>query len=297
LNGALVLGRARRDVLLLDAGRQSNLPAHTVGGLLAQEGTSPAALYATAHAQLRRYPSVTIQQREAIALERLDDGTFRARLADGGEALARHVLLATGMDYAAPDLPGVAERWGNAVFHCPFCHGWEVRDGALAVLGDGEVGVLKALLLRGWSDDVVLLGSGFDDAGRGRLDAAGVRVDERPVVAVRGAGATVVFAGGEELPRDGLLVAAPLRQRSSLAADLGLELAPSGAVAVDELARTSLPGVFAAGDVAGTISMVAAALGAGAAAGAHVHQSLLAEEHDLPFPLAPTSAAPAAGAR
>jgi thioredoxin reductase len=298
LNGALVLGRARRNVLVLDAGRQSNLPAHAIGGLLAQEETAPAALYAEAHAQLGRYPSVTVERGEAIALEQRDDGTFRARLAGGAEIGAQRLLLATGMDYVAPELPGIAERWGRAVFHCPFCHGWEVRDGRLAVLGDGDTGVLKALLLRGWSDDVVLLGSGFDGAGRAKLAVAGVTVDERPVVAVRGAGATVVFSGGEELARDGLLVAAPLRQRSALIADLGVELEPSGAVAVDEHARTSLDGVFAAGDVAGTMSMVAAALGAGGAAGAYVHQHLLAEEHGLPFPLgAPASAAPAAAGR
>jgi thioredoxin reductase len=299
LNGALVLGRARRDVLLLDAGRQSNRPAHAVGGLLAQEGTAPAALYAAGHAQLAGYPSVTIEAGEALAVERLDDWLFRARLASGADVRARSVLLATGMDYVAPDLPGIAERWGGAVFHCPFCHGWEVRDGALAVLGDGEPGMIKALLLRSWSDDVVLLGSGFDDAARAKLDAAGVRIDERPVAAVTGAGATVVFAGGEQLPRDGLLVAAPLVQRSPLAAELGLELTPAGTVAVDEYARTSVPGLFAAGDVAGSTPMVAAALGAGAAAGAYVHQSLLAREHDLAFPFGPRSpaAATAAAAR
>jgi thioredoxin reductase len=299
LNGALVLGRARQDVVLVDAGRQSNRVAHAVGGLLSQEGTAPDALYAAAHAQLAGYPSVTVQRDEVLAVTALDDGTFRAQLAGAGDVAARRVLLAAGMEYVPPDLPGVAERWGEAVFHCPFCHGWEVRDGALAVLGDGEKGVYLALLLRGWSDDVVLLGSGFDPTGREKLDAAGVRIDERPVVAVRGAGATVVFADGEELPRDGLLVGAPLRQRSSLAADLGVELNPTGTIAVDEFARASVPGVFAAGDVAGTIQMVPAALGAGARAGAFIRHSLLAEDHDLPFPPGATaqSAAPAAGAR
>jgi thioredoxin reductase len=299
LNGALVLGRARRDVLLVDAGRQSNRAADGVGGLLAQEGTAPDALYAAGHAQLAGYPSVTATRDEVLAVTPLDDGTFRARLAGGGDVRARRVLLAAGMDYVPPDLPGVAERWGGAVFHCPFCHGWEVRDGALAVLGDGEKGVYVALLLRGWSDDVVLLGSGFDADGRAKLDAAGVRVDERPVVAVRDTGATVVFADGEELPRDGLLVGAPMRQRSPLAEDLGVELNPSGTIAVDDFARTSVPGVFAAGDVAGTIQMVSAALGDGARAGAFIRHSLLAEEHDLEFPPGATapSAAPAAGAR
>jgi thioredoxin reductase len=299
LSGALVLGRARRDVLLVDAGRQSNRVAHAVGGLLAQEGTAPDALYAAAHAQLQGYPSVTVQRDEVLAVTPLDDGTFGARIAGAGDVRARRVLLAAGMEYVPPGLPGVAERWGGAVFHCPFCHGWEVRDGALAVLADGEKGLSTALLLRGWSDDVVLLGSGFDAAARAKLAAADVRIDERPVVAVRGAGATVVFADGEELHRDGLLVGAPLRQRSSLAAELGVELNPSGTIAVDEAAQTSVPGVFAAGDVAGTIQMVPAALGDGARAGALVRHSLLAEEHDLPFPPGATSrsAAPAAGAR
>jgi thioredoxin reductase len=284
LNAALVLGRARRDVVLLDAGRQSNLPAHAVGGLIAHEGTAPAALYAAAHAQLEGYPSVRVQRGEATALVRRDDGTFEARLAGGGALRARRILLATGMDYVPPDLPGVTERWGDAVFHCPFCHGWEVRDRPLAVLGDGETGVFKALLLRGWSDDVVLVGSGFGAADRAKLEAAGIVVDERSVVAVTGERATLVFADGTELPRDGVLVGAPLRQRSTLAADLGVELEPSGTIAVDGFGRTSVDGVFAAGDVAGTMQMVAAALGAGGQAGAFVHTNLLAEAHDLPFP-------------
>ncbi len=300
LNAALVLGRARRDVLLIDAGRQSNLPAHAVGGLLAQEGTAPSELYAAARAQLKHYPSVRVERGEASVVERLDDGVFHARLGGGGgEARARRVLLAAGMDYARPELPGVAERWGGAVFHCPFCHGWEVRDGALAVLADGEAGVHVALLLRCWSDDVVLVGDGVDDAGRAKLEAAGIPIDTRRVVAVRGERATLVFEDGSELPRDGVLVPAPLRQRSTLATALGVELAPAGTIVVDEFGRTSVPGVFAAGDVAGTISMVAAALGAGATTGAFIHHSLLAEEHDLPFPpgAKTPSEAPAAAAR
>jgi thioredoxin reductase len=283
LSAALVLGRARCDVLVVDAGQQSNRPAPAVGGLLAQDGTSPDALYATGHEQLTAHPTVTLRDGEVVAIERRDNGAFAARLADGEEAVGRRILLTTGMEYAPPDLPGVSERWGEAVFHCPFCHGWEVRDGALAVLGDGDAGVYKALLLSGWSDDVVLLGGELDEAARAKLDAAGVPVDERPVVAVRDK-ATVVFDDGSELPRDGLLVAAPMRQRSDLAAALGLGLEEKGTIAVDDIGRTSVAGVFAAGDVAGTVPMVAAAIGAGARAGAYIRHSLVAEEHDLPFP-------------
>jgi thioredoxin reductase len=291
LSAALVLGRARRDVLLVDSGAQSNRAAHAVGGLLAQDGTAPGALYTEGREQLAVHPSVVRRDGEVAAIERRDDGTFHARLDGGDEVAARRVLLAMGMQYMPPDLPGVAERWGNAVFHCPFCHGWEARDGALAVLEDGDTGVFRALLLRGWSDDVVLVGSEIDSAGRAKLEAAGVPVDERPVVAVRDT-ATVVFADGSELPRDGLLVPAPMRQRSGLAEALGLELAPAGTIVVDQLGRTSVPGVFAAGDVAGTVQMVPAAMGDGARAGAQIRLSLLAEDHDLPFP----PGAPAASA-
>ena len=294
LSAALVLGRARRDVLLVDAGEQSNRPAHAVGGLLAQESVAPGALYTAGREQLGAYAAVTIRDGEVEAIEPHDDGTFRALLAGGAEAAARRVLLATGMEYVPPDLPGVAERWGNAVFHCPFCHGWEVRDGALAVLGDGDAGVFRALLLRGWSDDVVLLSGEVDDEARAKLEAAGVPADDRQVVAVRDK-ATVVFADGSELPRDGLLVPAPMRQRSPLAEALGLELAPGGTIVVDELGRTSVPGVFAAGDVAGTVQMVPAAMGDGARVAAQVRLSLVAEDHDLPFP--PGAPTPSAAAR
>jgi thioredoxin reductase len=283
LSAALVLGRARRDVVVVDAGDQSNRPAHAIGGLLAQEGTSPAGLYAAGREQLAAHASVTVRDGTIEAIEPRDDGTFEARLAGGDELAARRVLLAMGMQYVPPDLPGVATRWGNTVFHCPFCHGWEVRDGALAVLGGGDAGVLKALLLHGWSDDVVLLGNDLDAADRAKLDAAGIAVDERPVVAVRDT-ATVVFADGSELPRDGLLVAAPMRQRSNLAAELGVELDEAGTIVVDELGRTSMPGVFAAGDVAGTVQMVAAAIGDGARIAAQVRFSLLAEDHDVALP-------------
>jgi thioredoxin reductase len=293
LSAALVLGRARRSVLLVDAGEQSNLPAHAVGGLLAQEGATPAALYAAGREQLAGYPSVTLREGEVVAIDPREDGTFRAELAGGEEAGARRVLLTTGMEYSPPELPGVAERWGGAVFHCPFCHGWEVRDRALAVLGDGDPGVYKALLLRGWSDDVILLGGEVDADGQAKLEAAGVPVDERPVVAVHEE-ATLVFADGSELPRDGLLVAAPMGRRSDLVAALDLELDHAGTIAVDEFARASTAGVFAAGDVAGTIPMVPAAMGSGARAGAFVRHSLLAEDYDLPFPPGPpTPAAPA----
>ena len=183
LSAALVLGRARRRTLLVDAGDQSNLAAHGIGGLLGHDGRSPAELYAIGRDELAAYPSVQLRTGEVVAGERVAD-VFELELGDGRRERARRVLLATGMDYRPPSLPGLAELWGRSVFHCPFCHGWEVRDQPLAVLARGDKAVHAALLLRGWSDDVVLLTdgpAGLDDDDRLRLAAAGIPIDERPV--------------------------------------------------------------------------------------------------------------------
>ena len=205
------------------------------------------------------------------------------------------MLLATGMAYVPPDLPGLDELWGRSVFHCPFCHGWEVADQPLAVLARGDRAVHLALLLRCWGDDIVVLTDGssdLDDAACARLVGAGVRVDERPVKALDGHDgelSAVVFADGSRLPRRGLLVGAAMRQRDRLAEQLGVDLAGASPVAedpvgVDPLCRTSIPGVFAAGDVTAEMPQAAAAIAAGSRAAAAVVQSLAADDYGLPLP-------------
>jgi thioredoxin reductase len=294
LSAGLVLGRARRRTLLVDAGAQSNLPAHGIGGLLGHHGRAPAELYATGRGELTAYPSVEVRAGEVVAGERVDD-EFVLRLADGRHERTRRVLLATGMDYRPPALPGLAALWGRSVFHCPFCHGWEVRDQPLAVLARGERALHSALLLRGWSDDVVLLTdgpAGLDDDDRRRLAAADVPVDERRVAELaseNGELAAVVFTDGNRLVRTGLLVATTLHQRSPLAEQLGAdpgEPTPvaENPVAVDTLYRTTAPGVFAAGDLSAQMPQVAAAIAAGSLAAAAVVQSLLSEHHGLAVP-------------
>jgi thioredoxin reductase len=285
LSAALVLGRARRRALVLDAGEQSNRPAHGIGGLLGHDGLPPAELYARGRAQLAAYPSVEVRDLRVTGGSREDD-RFVLSTADGAVVHAARVLLAPGMEYDAPDLPGAAELWGEAVFHCPYCHGWEVRDRALAVLGNPHA-AYRALLLRGWTADVVLLTDGpaeLDADERTRLERAGVPVDERPVAGVRGrdgALEAVLFADGAELPRDGLLVPAPLRQRSSLATDLGAELTERGTVDVDSFGQTTVPGLYAAGDVSAAMQQVAGAMADGSRSAAAINDSLLAEQHGI----------------
>lgn len=293
LSGALVLGRARRTTLVVDAGEPSNAKSHGIGGLLGHDQRPPAELYETGRRELKEYPSVEYRQGRVTNGQPLD-GRFRLEL-DSGEALiARRVLLATGMQYCPPDIPGLQQLWGRTVFQCPFCHGWEMRDQRLGALASGPAAVHAALMLRGWSDDVVLLtdgAAGLTPDQLRRLDAAAVIVEERRIVEMRGRGtqlSAVVFADGCRLERDALLVEAPLRQHSRLAEQLGATylqgpLAPDS-IGVDALHRTRSHAVFAAGDVATEQPYVAGAIAAGSQAAMIIVQSLLADDFDLPYP-------------
>jgi thioredoxin reductase len=259
LSAALVLGRARRRTLILDRGGQSNRPAAHVGGLLGHESASPDELYARAHEQLARYDAVVVRDAEAVDARAEGDG-FVVVLGNGGdEVQTRTVVLTTGMDYEVPDVPGFREHWGHAVFHCPFCHGWEVRDRPLVVCGEGTVAEQQAALLRGWSGDVTVVDPG---------EVAGLRVEDGTVRAV-------VRHDGSEVACEGVLVHAPLRRRGRLPERLGLALTDKDLVAIDALGRTSVPGVYAAGDVAVAPQQVAVALGSGHLAGVVAVRELL----------------------
>ena len=280
LSAALVLGRARRRTLVVDAGGQSNRAAHGIGGLLGHDGTPSSDFYAAGRAELAAYPTVELRDGDVVGGTR-DGGGFVLELASGVSERSPRVLLAEGMEYRPPALPGIAERWGHAVFHCPFCHGWEVRDEPLGVLDPGASGAHRALLLRAWSDDVTLLTDGalaLEAEEAERVRAAGVAIDERRVAGLRGPGTSlsaVVFEDGTERPCGGLLVPAMLHRRSALAAQLGAPTAAptplaADAVAVDQRYATGVPGLWAAGDVTGAMPSVANVIAAGGSAAAMV---------------------------
>ncbi|AKS33574.1 bifunctional NAD(P)/FAD-dependent oxidoreductase/class I SAM-dependent methyltransferase [Mycolicibacterium goodii] len=294
LSAALVLGRARRRVLLVDAGEQSNKPAHGIGGLLGSDGRPPADLYAAGHAELAAYPSVQVRRGEVTSGKR----GFALDLADGSHEHARTVLLASGMNYLPPDISGLEQFWGRSVFHCPFCHGWEMRDTPLAVVARSDRAVHSALLLSAWSDDIVVLTDGpdgLDQEQAEKLAAAGISVNTAPIarfVGRDGELTAVEFTDGTRLPRRGAMVATTLHQRSPLAAQLGAIGAPTplsgDAVVVDALGRTTVPGLFAAGDLTGNLPQVATAIAAGSQTAAAVVQHLLAADVGLPTPPWPT---------
>ncbi len=286
LSAALVLGRARRRTLVIDAGKQSNRHTDGIGGLLANDRRPPPDFYATGRAELATYPTVELRSGEVLS-GGLDEAGFVLELADGSTEAARRVLLATGMEYRYPQIEGIGERWGGSVFHCPFCHGWEHRDQPLAVLDRGG-----ALMLTAWSDDVTLLTDGPADLtseDQDRLEAADVAIDERSIAGLRGPDRTLTavrFADGSERPVEGLLIPVTLHQRSALAAQLGAITTEPGplfadALAVDAKSATSVPGLFAAGDAGGVMPSVANAVASGNTAAAMVVMSLMTAPHGL----------------
>ncbi|MCA1690709.1 MAG: NAD(P)/FAD-dependent oxidoreductase [Actinobacteria bacterium] len=294
LSAALVLGRARQRTLLIDAGTPSNRFAHGIGGLLGHDGRPPSEFYAAGRAEVAAYPTVELRSGEVVGGGR-DETGFVLELADGSCAEARRVLLASGMEYRFPPLPGIAERWGRSVFHCPFCHGWEVRDQTLGVLDRGARGVQRALLLRYWSDDVTLYADGpaeLDTDDVERVRAAGITVEEGRVAELCGPSntlAAVVFADGSERSCGGMLVPVTLSQRSALAEQLGATASAPGLVAadaieVDPMYQTTAPGLSAAGDVCSQMPSVANAVAAGSSAAARIVHSLMSEAYRLTPP-------------
>jgi thioredoxin reductase len=285
LSAGLVLARARRRTLLLDVGGQSNRVAEGIGGLLGNDRRPPAEFYAAGREEIAAYDDVEIRDAEVVDGERLD-ASFALSLADGETVRTRRVLLATGMDYRYPQIPGASERWGNSVFHCPFCHGWEVRGQDLAVLGSDEMAVHRALLLTSWSGSVTLLSDGGEVAGEAaeRLAEAGVGIDDREVASLEGPGSSlssVIFKDGSERALGGLLVGVTLHRRSDLPDRLGANRAPASpitadAIEVDATMNAGAPGLYAAGDLLPAPPSVPAAIASGQFAAAQVVGSLTA---------------------
>jgi thioredoxin reductase len=268
LSAALVLGRARRRVLVLDTGKPANARSPAVGGLLAQMSVAPLDLRRVGREQITSLPNVEVRDAEVVDV---DDLTVR--LDDGSAVRSRALVLAHGLSYEPPDVPGIDGLWGRSVFHCPFCDGWEVRDLQLAVLGGGSAAVRSALLVSGWTSDVVLLtdGPSQHDAGdREALAAAGVRLREEKVARLVGGEGWldhIEFVDGEPEYRDALFVRTRRDQPNGLAEALECQLTLNGTILTDGDGRTGVPGVYAAGDASTeNLRSVANAIGTGSRA-------------------------------
>jgi thioredoxin reductase (NADPH) len=255
LQAALTLGRMRFDVVVVDAGQPSNAPAHAIGGLLGAHEVGPLDLLATGRAQLAELPSVRLLDGEVTRV----DGDRSATLADGTTVAGRAVVLASGAHYAIPDVPGMRDLWGTSVIHCPFCHGWEVRDTRVGLLAAGEEHARHLVpLLRRLTADLEV----FDAV-------ADVRAQD-------GSLAAVVLPDGTEVARDVLFVAAPPALRDAAFTHLALERTDAGLLAIGPFGRTSSDGIFAAGDLVTPAPAVVQALATGQRAAVGVTRDLTA---------------------
>jgi thioredoxin reductase len=266
LSAALVLGRARKRVLVVDEERPANAVSQGVGGLLGHERMKPADLRDSGQRQLERLPNVELRPGVVEGAERAGD-VFVVWLSGEPPVRTHAIVLAHGLRYDPPALPGIEALWGRSVFHCAFCDGWEVRDRPLAFHGSGPGAVRSALVLAGWSNDVVLCTDGYPDPGGEILAAAGVRVRTEPIARLAGDDGQlqrIEFAHGPAERREALFVNTRRDQPNGLAAALGCELTEAGTIVTDADGRTSVPGVFAAGDAATAHSRsVANAIGTG----------------------------------
>lgn len=294
LNGAMMLGRSRRTVAVIDSGRPRNAPAAVVHGLFGHDGTPPDVLLDTGRAEVRTYGGHVVAG-EVVAATPTDDSTgtgagtgFTVTLADDRVASARRLLVTTGLVDELPEIDGLRERWGRDVIHCPYCHGYEVRDRAIGVLATSPMATHQALLFSQLSDDVVLLAHTHppDAEQRELLAGRNVQVVTGEVEGLVGTDdrvSGVRLTDGTVVPRAVVTVQSRMVARAGFLTELGLTPVdhPSGMgvhLPADAYGRTAVPGVWVAGNVADLAAQVGAAAAAGAMAGAQINADLVMEE-------------------
>lgn len=282
LSAALVLARARRRVAVVDAGEPRNAPAAHMQGFLSRDGMPPGELLRVGRAEVESYGGILVDG-SATRVVRHADGTFGVLLADGTALVARRLLVATGLRDEVVDVPGVAERWGKDVLHCPYCHGHEVRDRALAVLAGKPMSVEHALLIRQWSEDVVYFthSTRLSSDDRGRLTARGIRIVEGEVRRVAVEDDQVIgveLTDGRFVPRSHVFVRPAFASNSGLLDALGARTGAQGWVVVDQVGATSVPGVWAVGNAVNPRAQVITAAGEGSAAAIAINADLVDDD-------------------
>lgn len=295
LNGALMLARSRRSVVVIDSGTPRNAPAGAMHGFIVLDGTPPSEILRRGREQVRQYGG-RITLGKVVSAEPATppadgDLRFTVTLADGRSVTARRVLVATGLRDVLPDVPGLTEHWGHGVVHCPYCHGWEVRDEPIGILNTGPASVHHALLFRQLTEDLIYFAHGTppDEDTRARFAARGIRVVDTPVREAvdneDGTLAGVRLTGGQFAARPVLAVATRMQARTEgldglklptedLPDNMGRRFASGMA------GTTEVPGVWVAGNATDLTAQVGASAAAGALAGAHINALLATADTD-----------------
>jgi thioredoxin reductase len=279
LSAGMQLARARRSVLVIDGGVRRNRFASSSHGFLTQDGSTPADIAAKGKAQLLAYNTVDWVQAHAGQAEVIDGG-FRIFTPDNPPVTASRIVLAMGVIDDLPNIQGLSERWGKSVFHCPYCHGYELQQGRIGVLASSPMSMHHAMLLPDWGPTTLFLNGAFepDDEQLERLKRRGVKIERELIERLAGDNLEVVLKDGRTVPLDGMFTITKTRVSSPIAEQLGCAFddGPLGAfIRTDGMKATTVPGVFACGDAARATGSLPLAVGDGAMAGSATHQSLI----------------------
>lgn len=282
LSAALILGRCRRDVLVIENADRRNAASRHLHGFLTRDGTNPAELLELARNDLAPYTSVRLHHAEVVDAACVESG-FEVTLEGGATRTARKLVLATGMLDELPNIDGFATYFGRGAFVCPYCDGWEVRDQPLIAYGDGDKARRMALELLCWSDNVTLCTDGpsaLEQRDLDRCSRVGIQLCEEPIRRLEGDGELhqVVLASGRTLPCRGFFVSPEQRQRAPLIERLGCDLTQRGVVATGDYATTNVPGLYVAGDASRGVQLAIVAAAEGAMAAFAINNDLLRED-------------------
>jgi thioredoxin reductase len=286
LSAALVLGRARRKVLLCDTGTPRSWASKKMHGFLTRDGIAPAGFRRLAHAELARYPSVVFCAAEVTAATALADGRFSVTLADKRRVRSRKLLIATGVFDHLPRVPGIEEFFGKSVFQCPYCDGWEVRDAPIAIYGKRRRGFEMARAMTAWTRDIALCTDGaamLSRAERTHLQRNRIRVFEDRIERLEGRSGKlreIIFRGGGRLKRAALFFDTPSSGQSQLAESLGCQFSRHGGIKCGQYEATSVPGVFVAGNIIKDVQLVIVAAAEGTRAAFGINRALTREDFE-----------------
>ncbi|HVO73276.1 MAG TPA: NAD(P)/FAD-dependent oxidoreductase [Ignavibacteriaceae bacterium] len=282
LSAALILARARRNVLVCDSGKNRNAKAKVMHGYLTRDGINPLKFLQLAREELQQY-KVAIEFAEITKINKLEN-KFELIDSSGRALYAKKILLATGLIDKLPEIEGIDNFYGNNVFHCSYCDGWEVRDKPLAVYGKGKEAVEFSLSLKTWSRDIILCtdgGTNLSQVNREILEKMGIRLFTQKIKNLRGEDgflSEIIFEDGQSINRDALFFITGQRQRSALAEQLGCNFSKEGFIITDKKQKTNIKGVFAAGDAIKDMKFVIVAAGEGTKAGVAINIELQQEE-------------------
>jgi len=280
LSAAMALGRARKKVLIIDSGLPCNRQTPYSHNFLTRDGVPPQEISAIALSQVLQYPAITLLKDLAVKGVKTP-GAFDIHTVSGGVFSASRLIFATGIRDLMPPIEGLAECWGISVIHCPFCHGYEVRDTKTGILANGEAGFEMAQLISGWTNELTLYTNGPSTLTADQhtiLQRHHIHIDEKEIARLdhnNGKLRQVVFKDGAVSALEALYAKLPFEQHCNIPEDLGCELTEAGYLKISATYETTVKGIYACGDNAGGMRSVANAVGMGNAAGAIISKQLI----------------------